>query len=44
MELYIDLYEKMNKIQESLVTAVHIVREDVTKFLNDLENVKKNWV
>lgn len=44
VELYIDLYEKMNKIQESLVTVVHTVREDVTKFLNDLENIKKSWV
>lgn len=43
VELYIDLYEKMNKIQESLVTVVHTVREDVTKFLNDLENIKKTW-
>ena len=44
VELYIDLYEKMNKIQESLVTVVHTVREDVAKFLNDLENMKKTWV
>lgn len=44
VELYIDLYEKMNKIQESLVAVVHTVREDVTKFLNDLENIKKSWV
>lgn len=44
VELYIDLYEKMNKIQESLVTAVHTVRDDVTKFLNDLGNIKKSWV
>ena len=44
IELYIDLYEKMNKIQESLVTVVHTVREDVTKFLSDLENIKKSWI
>lgn len=43
VELYIDLYEKMNKIQELLVFVVHTVREDVTKFLNDLENIKKTW-
>lgn len=43
IELYIDLYEKMNKIQELLVFVVHTVREDVTKFLNDLENIKKTW-
>ena len=44
VELYIDLYEKMNKIQESLVTVVHKVREDVAKFLNDLKVVKKTWI
>lgn len=44
VELYIDLYEKMNKIQELLVFVVHTVREDVTKFLSDLENIKKSWV
>lgn len=44
VELYIDLYEKMNKIQESLVAVVHAIRGDVTKFLNDLENIKKTWI
>ena len=44
VELYIDLYEKMNKIQELLVFVVHTVRDDVKKFLSDLENIKKNWV
>lgn len=44
IELYIDLYEKMNKIQELLVFVVHTIREDVTKFLNDLENIKKTWI
>lgn len=43
VELYIDLYEKMNKIQESLVAVVHTVREDVTKFLNDLKTIEKSW-
>lgn len=44
VELYIDLYEKMNKIQELLVFVVHTVRDDVKKFLNDLEIIKKNWI
>ena len=43
VELYIDLYEKMNKIQVLLVAVVHTVRVDVNKFLNDLENIKKTW-
>lgn len=44
VELYIDLYDKMNKIQELLVFVVHVVRDDVKKFLNDLETIKKSWV
>lgn len=44
VDLYIDLYDKMNKIQELLVFVVHTVRDDVKKFLNDLEIIKKTWV
>lgn len=42
-QLYFDLLNKMNKIQENLVTIVHVSREDVKLFLEDVNRIEKSW-
>ena len=42
-QLYFDLMNKMNKIQELLVSVVHTTRDDVRVFLTEVDKIEKSW-